>query len=853
MHHAPRLLLLTALATVAAPLLAQNQPPLAPTITEPSQPTRILNPSDVHMETAPFADPNAGDQHAATDWEIWTVTPNQRIWVAAGMTGVERVHTHLGDGVFENSHGGWNTLFASTQYVLRARHRDDSGDPATQWSPWTAVPFATGAAEIKAPLLLDDVADNPPPTWTDASGAAIDLPTGAPQPMLRLETDSRWLLLRLDADAGPGNRATNPWPLPVHRAVRVVIEAGNTGSNLLLPESELTVHSGNCERHVIRLPAINLAPQQRRAFWIGEHGSTYDAVVTGYVPEFSTLARGLPVPWIARQPGFVVDVVATGLTLPVHIAFVPNPGTAPSSPKYYVSELYGAIKTVTNDGTVLWYASNLLNYTPSGAFPGSGEQGLTGIAVDPVSGDVFAAHLWRTSGQNYPRITRLFSSNGGLSSSSRQVILDMQGETQGQSHQISNLEIVSGELYCHMGDGFNYQTAQNLSSYRGKILRLLLSGAPVTSNPFYNGGTINSRDYVFAYGVRNPFGGAWRAADGHRYCVENGPAVDRFSRLVAGRNFGWDNTDQSMHNFALHTWDPSSGPVAIAFVQPQTFGGSGFPAAKMDRAFVTESGATYASGQQAIGKRITEFSLDLNGNLLTGPVPFVDYVGDGYATAVALAAGPDGLYFSEFYRDAGGGPTATGGRILRIRYGDSSDCNNNGLPDLCEIAGGSGDCNGNLVLDECDLRAGTSHDFDGNQVPDECDPLFASDNQLSIGSGDRVDFQLQAGAAQAGRTYQLLGSMTGTSPGTPFGALLLPLHSTGDPWFALTSSVFSPTMLQNTVGTLDSAGNGQAAIVVPPLPVGLIGLQFHHAYVVVESHNLQPTFVSNAVPLTLIL
>ena len=837
---------------LAAAIVAQNHAPSAPTITEPSQPTRILNPNDVHMETAPFADPDPGDQHAATDWEIWTVAPSQRIWVAANLTGVERVHTHLGDGVFENSHGGWNTLFASTQYVLRVRHKDDSGDLATQWSPWTQVAFATGAADVKAPLLLDDVVTNPPPVWSDLSGAAIDLPVGAPQPLLRLETDSRWLLLRIDGDAGPGNRVTNTSALPVHRAVRVVVDAGNTGGNLVLPASDLTVHTGNCERHVIHLPAMTLPPMQSRAFWIGEHGATYDASIASYFPDFSTLARGLEVPWVARRPGFVVDVVASGMTMPVNIAFVPNPGSLPSSPKYYVTELYGTIRTVTNDGTVVWYASGLLNYTPSGAFPGSGEQGLTGLAVDPITGDVFVSHLWRTGGQNYPRITRLHSTNGGLTSSSRQVILDMQGEVQGQSHQISNLEIAGGELYCHMGDGFDYTTAQNLASYRGKILRLQLSGAPVTSNPFYNGGTVDARDYVFAYGVRNPFGGAFRAADGHRYCVENGPSVDRFSRLVVGRNYGWNNTDLSMANFAIFNWDPSSGPVNIAFVQPQTFGGSGFPATLQDRAFVTESGATYAQGQQAIGKRITEFELDGNGNLVNGPIPFVDYVGDGYATAVALAAGPDGLYFSEFYRDTGSAsPTATGGRILRVAYGDPTDCDGNGLPDLCEIAGGVGDCNGNLVLDVCDLRLGTSHDFDGNGVPDECDPLSASVASISLGSGGRVDFTLQAGTPNAGRLYQLVGSMTGTAPGTAYGNVLLPLNTIGDPWFQLTSTVFSAAVLQNTLGNLDGSGRGVAAIVVPPLPASLLGLQFHHAFLVTDPATQAFSFASNAVPLTM--
>ncbi len=62
-----------------------------------------------------------------------------------------------------------------------------------------------------------------------------------------------------------------------------------------------------------------------------------------------------------------------------------------------------------------------------------------------------------------------------------------------------------------------------------------------------------------------------------------------------------------------------------------------------------------------------------------------------------------------------------------------ADCNENGLPDDCDLAGGSTDLNGNGVPDECedcndngvpddmDLAAGTSADCNGNEVPDDCD------------------------------------------------------------------------------------------------------------------------------------
>ena len=50
------------------------------------------------------------------------------------------------------------------------------------------------------------------------------------------------------------------------------------------------------------------------------------------------------------------------------------------------------------------------------------------------------------------------------------------------------------------------------------------------------------------------------------------------------------------------------------------------------------------------------------------------------------------------------------------------DCQPNGRPDDCDIASGSSqDCNGNTVPDECDIRDGTSQDCNDNTVPDECD------------------------------------------------------------------------------------------------------------------------------------
>jgi glucose/arabinose dehydrogenase len=197
-----------------------------------------------------------------------------------------------------------------------------------------------------------------------------------------------------------------------------------------------------------------------------------------------------------------------------------------------------------------------------------------------------------------------------------------------------------------------------------------LDGSPATGNPFYDASNgISARDYVYAYGFRNPFGGDWRPADNQHYIVENGPAVDRLEKLVAGQNYLWDGTDASFNNYALYKWNPSTAPVNIAFVASQIQGGSGFPASKLGHAFVSESGSTYANGPQLRGKKVTEFELDGSGAVVSGPTTLIEYTGTGGATAVGLTAGPDGLYFSELYRDLGAtDANDRGARILRIRW-----------------------------------------------------------------------------------------------------------------------------------------------------------------------------------------
>jgi glucose/arabinose dehydrogenase len=653
---------------LAAPAFAQS-PPDTPTITEPVQDGAVVNAADVHMETGPFHDPDPGDWHLATDWEIWTLTPPQRVWAALGATGPSLVHVHLGDGQFEGPYFGREDLIPETNYRLRVRHEDDTG----LWSDYAIRFFVTGPPGEIFPMLIEDVTDPPPPIWADDTGDPLILPAGAPPGFLRMDSPIGELFLALTGVDGLSNAMDNPLPVYGHRAVRVRLGAGSAVLNA--PVSTLAFTDGTGRDLAVYLPAVNLAPMDTVWLWIASDGSSFWGTRVQTAPDFSSLARAAPVPWRVFAPGYRVGVVAGGFQLPVNIAFVPHPGGSPASPYFYVTELYGTIKVVTRDLSVHDYATGLLNFDPGGIFPGTGEQGLAGIAVDPNTGDLYVGMLYDAAppnGPHYPKVVHFTSADGGLTAATQTTILSMPGEDQGPSHFISNFTIgPDSKLYVHMGDGFHPETALNLSSFRGKVLRLNLNGSAPSDNPFYNPvGGITATDYIFAYGFRNPFGGAWRIADGSHYEVENGPSRnDRLARVDRGQSYGWNGSDTTLTIRAIYNWDPPHAPVNIAFVQPGTFGGSGYPAGRQDHAFVTESGSTYATGPQTNGKRIVEFVIGLDGSLVSGPTGFIQYTGSGKATACGLAAGPDGLYMTDLYKDQGyTGPTDPGANVLRISY-----------------------------------------------------------------------------------------------------------------------------------------------------------------------------------------
>lgn len=126
--------------------------------------------------------------------------------------------------------------------------------------------------------------------------------------------------------------------------------------------------------------------------------------------------------------------------------------------------------------------------------------------------------------------------------------------------------------------------------------------------------------------------------------------------------------------------------------------------------------------------------------------------------------------------------------------------------------------------------------------------LYHGPGELSLTTGGTQDLFLRAGEPNGGRSYWMLGSVTGTAPGVALGSILLPLNY--DPYFQLTLS--AQGMVASPGGVLDAAGRADLAAVLPPgLDPVLAGVSVSHAYLVFDGLTAQLFEASNAVSLTL--
>ncbi len=356
----------------------------------------------------------------------------------------------------------------------------------------------------------------------------------------------------------------------------------------------------------------------------------------------------------AVRSGLKIERFASGLKLPVNLALAAQPPARPKDALMYVSELYAGVAAVSRNGTVSTYADGLLNYDPTADFPGSGENGVTGIATDGETGDVFVSLVGVVNGELENRVVRLLSSDDGLHAQGQQTVLA--GIPSAPSHQIQAVSFgPDGKLYVNTGEATHSTFAQDPSSLLGKVLRLNLDGTVPADNP-------TAGSAVFALGFRNPFGAAW-SPNGRLYVTDNGPGTpgmgDRLVRVDPAGNYGWccNVTQNALYMFPR---ERGVGITALAFDSGHVLSPRG-----ETHLFAAFSGPTYANGATTRGKKILDLKLDTEGNVQE-VTELLHYSGHGFSTVVGLVIGPGGLYFTDLYGEGGFEAGPPSGNIYRV-------------------------------------------------------------------------------------------------------------------------------------------------------------------------------------------
>ncbi|MGB8361941.1 MAG: PQQ-dependent sugar dehydrogenase, partial [Acidimicrobiia bacterium] len=242
---------------------------------------------------------------------------------------------------------------------------------------------------------------------------------------------------------------------------------------------------------------------------------TDDLVRRDAMASFLARAFGYPAEVPPVRPGLDWELVVGGLSSPVQ-AIAP-PGEA-------------RLMIVQQGGVVRVFENGSLKSTPfldlTGDVLFSGERGLLSIAFHP----------------DYPTDRRMFAWYVGTDGNTYLVEYDIAADLQSAGSPRTVLEIDQpasnhnggfiafgddGYLYLSTGDGGggnnSYNTARNLNSLLGKILRMDVDGAQPydipSDNPYVGSA---GRDEIWASGLRNPW--RWSFGDGYMFIGDVGQA-----------------------------------------------------------------------------------------------------------------------------------------------------------------------------------------------------------------------------------------------------------------------------------------------------------------------------------------
>ena len=263
-----------------------------------------------------------------------------------------------------------------------------------------------------------------------------------------------------------------------------------------------------------------------------------------------------------------VEKVADGLQHPWGLAFLPDG-------RMLVTERPGRLRIVAKDGTV----SEPLKGVPEVVADEQG--GLLDVALDPnfaSNGLVYLSYSEPGDDGNGTAVAR--GKLGEMGLDNVEVIFRQKPKVEGGLHFGSRLAFSpNGKLFVTLGERFQFDPAQDLSTHLGKIVRINPDGSVPEDNPFV--GQKGALPEIWSYGHRNPQGAAIHPETGKLWENEFGPrGGDELNVPEAGKNYGWPVVSWGKHydgkdipeppthpEFAdaIYHWTPVISPSGMTF------------------------------------------------------------------------------------------------------------------------------------------------------------------------------------------------------------------------------------------------------------------------------------------------
>lgn len=336
--------------------------------------------------------------------------------------------------------------------------------------------------------------------------------------------------------------------------------------------------------------------------------------------------------------GYVIDTLATGLTVPWDIVFLPN----------------GSLLFTERNGKVHLYRDSRLKPEPVLVVADAevrGKMGVLGMCLHPQFSKnkfVYLAYNYRRENAALLKVVRYRFVSDSLVEPF--VILD--GISASFNHTGCRLAFgPDTKLYITTGDADRPILAQDLKSLNGKILRVNDDGSIPADNPF--AGNDTARKEIWTYGHRNTQGLAFEPRSKQLFNSEHGPTGgDEINMIRKGQNYGWPvihhKDEKAGMNPPVLEFTPSVGPSAVVF-----YAADAFPLLK---------GKMLPACLR--GEKIVQFQL--NGTTIVAEENLLEKT---YGRIRALAVGPGGfLYFSTSQSDPPESRLGAGSdMILRMR------------------------------------------------------------------------------------------------------------------------------------------------------------------------------------------